>query len=1182
MSKNFSLVAEFEASRESWVAEHPDQSDPCFWELNLNVDQSVLSGEAIFVGAAVEKKSRCDDLRAVILLFTLLRTRLSNVSINRLWPEVARELSGRDLTVTPERCGTFFRNALNRVYWSHIPADHNRFVACCLKEAAVGSDRVHIVTEFLFFLLKSVLQENDSETPRIAVQRLVERFLDRCPQRDEIAVYRIHLEYTGATVIELIRDLRSGEMLNFLSLRDWGQLRDWWWTYSGNDLNRLTPEARSALGSLLSTWHGRVTRQLLAVHVRKTGVRVASSSQQESDIDSIDNLPLGPIRIGSGENISHVQLCDEFGLTVDQLLDSAADCWHSFGEERVYVWSRMPFLISPREGCREFSRPFFAGHTVGESQLAGHYWVGRAENGILPLAIDRDFESAVPPRLCVRSFWKLAAGGFRLHVCRWKPFFVRRDRIVRLSIGGNIKWSGLLSDASQLELVVPIADPRSNPIVALLDSEDNRLCEVEVSRPWCRGAFLAVNGRLQEVSTVGCQATRLGSSDSLADGVVVGTISQQPPQVANGEVRPLVTKIPDFRFRCYRVEMRGGYSAPTIVTTSLHQWEIIDSQPVELIDADRSTTLPGGITVLGTERIKPVAFDDPMLVRLPPAWLHGHPTGAASYRLVVQTERDRLRWTATEVIAVSNAETGDPPGTVSLQALARLHSVRIPAGLLKVYLERPQAGRSEVVCMFRCPTDCTPLLGHLRERSQLVLSDEGEPFQVIHSLCEIEYKDLLDAPAAEGWIDCGIEGAVGFRWVPRVRDILLLKSDVMVDDGLLLTVADLGERLELEGIGNFDVQWIVTCGPVQKRLRTGERLNLAVLLADQAMISRDSAEQVLINVTENVNDEIESCIRSACWRFDLTPRNFVCSASWLPGERKWELNVALEWQGFESCELCVELLDLKGLTLASAHIAPERNAFALATCSISRKSSLTISVESISLICMSKFEPGVMVVRWHDRIIHQQHLPPLPDDDSRFRPVIDFQSTLNEVVRDLGTVPGCDDDRLVQIVILSERGLRDRGRLPFQNLDGLIRRIADKGSESCRRQAINCLRLLKALAEHQVRPTFDVCCDVAGPLQLFLATLVAVHQRLLFKIGQADLRIIQAAVEIFDSYSLQVESVARRNWAAIMAAWCREWSEKSDIVATSVVTTDFSKAEIARVEPLVGFNMELNDWISSK
>src|SRR5262249_44337038 len=135
---------------------------------------------------------------ACLFLFHLLRTYLTNVRANRLWPEVARalaELSG--VRVDSVRCAQWFRNVLLLHYEDAMEDVHNRFVACAFDQAQVGWDRFRIARDFLQHLTRVGFAEAD---PAERVSYELDRYLSQSAERDDVEALSPMLRRTGVVL----------------------------------------------------------------------------------------------------------------------------------------------------------------------------------------------------------------------------------------------------------------------------------------------------------------------------------------------------------------------------------------------------------------------------------------------------------------------------------------------------------------------------------------------------------------------------------------------------------------------------------------------------------------------------------------------------------------------------------------------------------------------------------------------------------------------------------------------------------------------------------------------------------------------------------------------------------------------------------------------------------------------
>src|SRR5205809_7308890 len=172
------------AKVEKVAAEAGTIAESRFWETGITIPDDLLPGAATGVAEEISAGSTRSGRVACLLLFHLLRTRLTNVRANRLWPEVAGELAGLSgLLVDPWRCAHWFREVLVTHYGDAIEDVLHRFVACALDEAGVGWDGFRIVREFLQQLVSAGFGVADP-AGRVTVE--LDRYRRRSHDRDDI------------------------------------------------------------------------------------------------------------------------------------------------------------------------------------------------------------------------------------------------------------------------------------------------------------------------------------------------------------------------------------------------------------------------------------------------------------------------------------------------------------------------------------------------------------------------------------------------------------------------------------------------------------------------------------------------------------------------------------------------------------------------------------------------------------------------------------------------------------------------------------------------------------------------------------------------------------------------------------------------------------------------------------
>ncbi len=1176
MSSSANLISQFEIARRSWQELNPDQSDPFFWEVSFSPNEADFSNARFVVAEAIEHRSSCSPQFAILVLLYLLRTQLSSVGISRLWPEVARALSHDNLTVDPSRCGNFFRDMLKQLRDAQFPWVHNRYVAWCLDQTAVGSNRTEVVAGFLAFLLDSVLQDHAPGPSGIVSSMLVERYLAKQGRGEEIEVYRSHLQRTGRIIVELVRELRTGEVFHELGFWNWSRLRDWWLSQTGEDLNRLTPETQQVLGTLLSGWGDRVSRSSLDRFVARSGISFEGPCADGILPGNDPKGPaLGPICLGTGRNARIVQLCEELGLTSNDILKYKADCWHLIGRDGALAWSEDQFIVQWPDGNRDSSRPFFVGTTLADAQFKGTYVSFRAGRGILPQVVDKTFDSHVPPRLNVRCQWVLNSNGFRLHVMGFTAEFTPSDANLQISIDGRVRWTGSLAESPNVQLgrsIIINPSHDADPVFKLVNAKGHVLCWTTVPRPWNSEAFLAISGRVQKKPTIGFTRTSDEASAIFPSGIVVGVTTKQTPLVVGGIVELIKERFPIPGIHFYRIRHADSNFGQIQIKVGIHYWDIVDNSPVEFLERKTEMFLDSGIEVVTTEAINPASVDDPLLLRMPQIWLKSLGSGRSEFRLVVNAANERLRWTAAEV---NRSAHSDQIGVFSLKELAADTSVELPCGLLRIHVERPCVGSSEPIFVFRCPEVIEPLRGGIGENARLELRSDKEPHCVVRSHRPVVLEDVQQGSRVEGWLNCGLDGAVGFRWSPCVADAILFCGDQRVAVDQSLTLEDLDKQLELLVLGKAGEQWTAAAGQARCKLLAGQRIDVGPLLAEAAAV--DAGKNRHLTITASAQKDLADTCQMREWQYDQSPVGLRLDAKWLASGKGWHIDLKLECLGFRGFTYEGVFQNQHGISLAFTEIRPSSVGGENDKSAVPQVWKHRITLEPSLILSLNPSQPGSFLFRFGEQIIQQFALPAIPQEIALNRPRIDVKFSIRQIIGQLGAPPEGDDERLSRIVYLCELYVRETATIPFMNIDGLFGKIASYGTKICQRQATASLRFLKILTRSPVEQLFDIPLTDQGPLQLMLASLAAVHQSRLFHIGLADPGRVDELIKLFECISAHDDSERNRCWAVLMTAYADRMRSASN--STLADHLDSDTVESGTREPLVGFDADLNDWL---
>ena len=130
-----------------------------FWQCRIQVDHALMNAALSELAGQVLSGSARLSIRYDFVLFHLLRSRLTGVHGNRLWPEVAKALWGANVSsVDGDRAGSFFRRELKRHYAKRLRQmwQQRRYLCLAFEESGAGYNRAHFIREFLERLVSSL------------------------------------------------------------------------------------------------------------------------------------------------------------------------------------------------------------------------------------------------------------------------------------------------------------------------------------------------------------------------------------------------------------------------------------------------------------------------------------------------------------------------------------------------------------------------------------------------------------------------------------------------------------------------------------------------------------------------------------------------------------------------------------------------------------------------------------------------------------------------------------------------------------------------------------------------------------------------------------------------------------------------------------------------------------------
>jgi hypothetical protein len=1146
-----------------------------FWELALELDDETLENAARGI---VNKARSCDltDAQATcVVLLQILRTRLTGVRGNYLWPEVARELG--DLASQPldgPRCGVFFRRVIEWCHGDQLGTVHNRFVHFALDEAGVGKDRTAIVSDFLDSLLDHFLDDPSGGDIDGRVADHLEQYLGHRANREDVEALRRVLQRSGAALLRLAGDLQENGAGVECALWDWASLRDYWLQRSGVDLARILPEAREIFGRLLRRLADTLTRHGLAVLLAENRVRVVFPSvlQQDAGIQSPAALPLTPVRLIHGKAARDVVVRDDLGLTAEGIRTLAPNVWHRRGVNGVFLWRPKPFVVRVSPWHSEPSVPLVVGHRLEEAQVAGTYWSGTLAGGVLPFVEGTPSCPEGEPRLLVAHSWRLEVGGLTLAIHGFRAHFLDFAGEAYLAINGRAIWRGQLREGQMLE---PLARPLRVEQCQVLDHaldislravRGKELCRTVLNNP-AEHAFLSLNGVVKprrswfDLPTV---AKRV----EWPLGILVVARSGRRVEVTGGRAEEAEAGTGWTGFSVVRIVPAG--SSDVRVRVVHQQWNLRAGGALHLVAESSPRLTLSGAEVQGFDGVIPVAATDPLNVVLR-GWRTPGDSDQDSAVLRLSTEttwyRQRLRPLADEVRLPDDRGAGV---VLSVAALAQRNGWRMPLGPVVVELESTRGGQESRVVFFRMGDRAESPPCRLGERPCLVFWAGGEQLLRLSANHPVRLTDLSGGERMSGYVPLADHASLTAAWHPVVEDAVLLVRGKQVEDGGVLDLTTLGADWRLQVLDGKPAAWSVRAGELEWPVPAGGAVE-AELLRAAAGVSGTLSLPVTVARAGKV-------IRN--WTVDLTPRNVDATFDWLRDEgsaNSLALHARVSWFGLPSQKAELRLKAGQAQLSTTCAVIPgpadkpgSREAkarYALFT------SELALLRENVPLH-LELFCEGVYVTRLP---VPPPSYEPPPDSVSSPH---DLKAEVQGLLARGISVAEQDDLALERVLYLSELYLRLTGRLPLR-LDIMRRKIGDRGTPAGRDSVDQGLVLLDGLARDDHAREIEWPSRRRGRLGLFLLTLHALREIRLAQSGEARPSYLDGLAAEFSAAAGEKMPAADRSWAEVLAVYCRQAAAEIrgeplpphvDVVTTMAAAADHMT---------IGIDQRLREWLEN-
>lgn len=292
------LLDAYQTAYEKFQQNYP-QTTPRFWELEIVVpeDDLEMAARAIVQEIRMEGYSGRPQASSVFLRY-LLRTRLTGIRGNRLWPEVGRYLRAYTLFDVPDDVlQRYFRESLHQIHRHELPDHRNKYVMFLIRDTGAGLTRNRLVQDFLWDATTEYRAQVGDKDSRAFLRGYMDR-----GHSDDLAVLSAVLE---PTLLALFQMVDYANYHQIPSASEWQESRNFWRRTQNIDIDRLLPEAQEMIGEVLrdiARWSRRGRRALqspsdrtlrlkLRGRVIRPGVVVVRFAQEWIEIFSDGVIP---------------------------------------------------------------------------------------------------------------------------------------------------------------------------------------------------------------------------------------------------------------------------------------------------------------------------------------------------------------------------------------------------------------------------------------------------------------------------------------------------------------------------------------------------------------------------------------------------------------------------------------------------------------------------------------------------------------------------------------------------------------------------------------------------------------------------------------------------------------------------------------------------------------------------
>ena len=1143
-----------------------------FWELGLSLDDAAVKGGSRALAAAIRLGTPAPPLESCLLLFFLLRSRLTNVAGNYLWPEVAKllaELSGGEVDVN--RCAAWFRATLDQAFPGPLKAAkiHNRFVVHAFDEAGVGRDRSRIIAGFFEHLVEQRFRLAGDANIDSLVDAEIRRLLARSEQRRDVEALRAILDRSGKLFLRLIANEKTEERAWEYSVWPWERLRRHWIDQVGIDVDRLLPEGRQILTQLIPRLGTSVSRLQLAQMLASSDLRITFPKCLGTTVEATADprkYPLTPIRIEAAGVSKPLLVCDEFGLVADAIMSRVSSSWFRVGTTGVFCWRREPFLVTSRPGRTEPSVPLVGGDSLEQGRVTGYFWSGQLA-GYVPVSEGVTWSEPFRPVLQIEGQWRVDNRGLELVVRDFRLSLADYTGSALLMADKVVLWSGQLEAGSPISGTFGEPSPPkwqhspSDVQVQLVDQRGRVIASDTLSNPSRADAFLTVEGRIWPGRYE--YWVRNGESLDFPKGIYLFRRIGLPAATAENAAFTSVDLGENWSaWQVDKVELPAILGDLSRVHAGGGSWEFATGDLLDLATTTAACIDLGGVVVQGSGGAIPILSSASMGLIIN-GWRG--PQGAQSVQLELRSDQGKWQWPLASVARMGCiGETNAATAELDVRRVADLMGVSLPFGRVTVSLSGRLANQGRTIEFVRLSETTAHSPSRIGGRAKLILNaDQTNPLAV-ESDRPLRFSDLKERKRANGEVSLGDGCRLSVDWIASVEDALLIADGTPI--GPNVDINQLKKNPVLSLISTREITFGISVASLRFEAAAGSEWQLSELLSKS-----DCAEKLTDSLVVTTQAGL-----LAEWLIDFRPVAIKCTSVWGVDEASGldpELLADITWTGVPSQRIEVQLCSADGGCLGDRHIhaghgfAPEE-----------RFSSLewTVIVSILPELCRSKLTTifkaaGVQIASFS--------VPSLPAATVTQKP--DLKEAIKKLLRiHPGSTPE-GDAILEALLIYCELYTSEANALPFQ-IDGLIGAVRRIGSPDVRGQVEVGLRMLDAISKKEWATSLRLDLSGRPHLDLLNLALEGVLETGRTEVGLASLTRLESIADRLALFPQRTSSTLIQAWANVLAAYFGSIAAQIQVdQRASELTPSLEDLELVHMNRLLNIDPAISAWIAN-